>query len=134
MSFVQMQLGHEHASTTGIYTIAAPDYRSRELHRVLSATLERSEGTLPSPTTKTTDLEGHPVHITTNAPTPEQITRMNVQPTGERFIIPAVGLNVPLSALNDVDNTNTPTHVSSHGWVFSDQCDQEHHHVGLPHG
>lgn len=52
VSFVQMQLGHEHASTTGIYTIAAPDYRSRELQRVLSATLERSGATLPSPDTK----------------------------------------------------------------------------------
>ena len=52
VSFVQMQLGHEHASTTGLYTIAAPDYRSRELGRVLSATIERSGATLPSPATK----------------------------------------------------------------------------------
>ena len=68
---------------------------------------------ISSPTTKTTDLEGRPVHITSGAPTPEQITRMNVQPTGERFIVPAVGLNVPLSALNDVDNTITPPGFTS---------------------
>ena len=42
VSFVQLQLGHEHAATTSIYTLAAPDYRARELERVLSATLTRS--------------------------------------------------------------------------------------------
>ncbi|QDE34838.1 site-specific integrase [Microbacterium foliorum] len=52
VSFVQMQLGHENASTTGIYTIASPDYRSRELGRVLSTTLERSRAVFPSPNTK----------------------------------------------------------------------------------
>ncbi len=49
VSFVQYQLGHEHASTTSIYTIAAPDYRARELERVLTNTLRRSQGALPSP-------------------------------------------------------------------------------------
>ncbi|MBX4171784.1 tyrosine-type recombinase/integrase [Rhodococcus sp. DMU2021] len=42
VSFVQLQLGHEHASTTSLYTLAAPDYRARELERVLTATLARS--------------------------------------------------------------------------------------------
>ncbi|WP_230985998.1 hypothetical protein [Mycolicibacterium pallens] len=46
MSFVQLQLGHEHAATTSIYTLAAPDYRARELERVLSATLTRSKADL----------------------------------------------------------------------------------------
>lgn len=41
-SFAQLQLGHEHASTTAIYTIASPDCRARELDRVLGATLERA--------------------------------------------------------------------------------------------
>lgn len=41
-SFAKEQLGHEHASTTAIYTIATPDYRARELDRVLGATLERA--------------------------------------------------------------------------------------------
>lgn len=41
-SFAKEQLGHEHASTTAIYTIASPDYRVRELDRVLGATLERA--------------------------------------------------------------------------------------------
>lgn len=40
--FAKDQLGHEHASTTAIYTIATPDYRARELDRVLGATLERA--------------------------------------------------------------------------------------------
>lgn len=46
VSFVQLQLGHEHASTTSIYTLAAPDYRARELERVLTTTLIRSNATL----------------------------------------------------------------------------------------
>ncbi len=49
VSFVQYQLGHEHASTTSIYTIAAPDYRAWELHRVFSNTLTRSGALLPAP-------------------------------------------------------------------------------------
>jgi integrase len=52
VSFVQLQLGHEHASTTSIYTLAAPDYRARELERVLSATLSRSNARLGGPTLK----------------------------------------------------------------------------------
>jgi site-specific recombinase XerD len=52
VSFVQLQLGHEHASTTSIYTLAAPDYRARELERVLSATLARSNARLDGPTPK----------------------------------------------------------------------------------
>lgn len=46
VSFVQLQLGHEHAATTSIYTVAAPDYRARELERVLSSTLTRSKANL----------------------------------------------------------------------------------------
>ncbi|WP_204805632.1 hypothetical protein [Mycobacterium riyadhense] len=49
---MQLQLGHEHASTTSIYTLAAPDYRARELERVLSATLARSNARLGGPTPK----------------------------------------------------------------------------------
>ena len=49
VSFVQLQLGHEHASTTSVYTLAAPDYRARELERVLSATLARSNARLDGP-------------------------------------------------------------------------------------
>lgn len=52
VSFVQLQLGHEHASTTSIYTLAAPDYRARELERVLTATLARSNARLDGPTPK----------------------------------------------------------------------------------
>jgi len=50
--FVQLQLGHAHASTTSIYTLAARDYRARELERVLSATLARSNARLDGPTVK----------------------------------------------------------------------------------
>lgn len=46
--FTKDQLGHEHASTTATYTIATPDYRARELDRVLGATLDRAAA-LPRP-------------------------------------------------------------------------------------
>jgi integrase/recombinase XerC len=38
--FVQEQAGHEHASTTSIYTCVSSDYRTRTLRRALDATLE----------------------------------------------------------------------------------------------
>lgn len=37
--FVQEQVGHEHASTTSIYTCVSSDYRVRTLRRALDATL-----------------------------------------------------------------------------------------------
>lgn len=39
VSFVQMQLGHEHAATTSIYSIPAPDYQTRALEQVHARTL-----------------------------------------------------------------------------------------------
>lgn len=39
VSFVQMQLGHEHAATTSIYSIPSPDYQTRALQRVHEQTL-----------------------------------------------------------------------------------------------
>lgn len=38
--FVQEQVGHEHASTTSIYTCVSSDYRTRTLRRALDATLD----------------------------------------------------------------------------------------------
>lgn len=38
--FVQEQAGHDHASTTSIYTCVSSDYRTRTLRRVLDATVE----------------------------------------------------------------------------------------------
>jgi site-specific recombinase XerD len=38
--FVQEQAGHEHASTTSIYTCVSSDYRTRTLRRALDATIE----------------------------------------------------------------------------------------------
>jgi len=52
VSFVQLQLGHEHASTTATYTVASSDYRARELDRILTKTLERSTAPLPRSTQK----------------------------------------------------------------------------------
>ncbi|MEU2006271.1 hypothetical protein ACH47B_34535 [Rhodococcus sp. NPDC019627] len=46
LKIIQLQLGHEHAATTSLYTLAAPDYRARELDRVLTATLSRSNASL----------------------------------------------------------------------------------------
>jgi integrase/recombinase XerC len=37
--FVQQQVGHEHASTTSIYTCVSSDFRTRTLRRVLDATM-----------------------------------------------------------------------------------------------
>ncbi len=37
--FVQQQVGHEHASTTSIYTCVSSDFRTRTLRRALDATL-----------------------------------------------------------------------------------------------
>jgi integrase len=34
--FISMQVGHEHTSTTTIYTLPSPDYAARELERVPS--------------------------------------------------------------------------------------------------
>lgn len=38
--FVQEQVGHEHASTTAIYTCVSSDFRTRTLRRTLDATVE----------------------------------------------------------------------------------------------
>lgn len=42
--FVQEQVGHDHASTTSIYTCVASDYRVRTLRRALDATLAAALG------------------------------------------------------------------------------------------
>ena len=38
--FVQDQVGHEHASTTSIYTCVSSDFRTRTLRRTLDATMQ----------------------------------------------------------------------------------------------
>ena len=40
--FVQHQVGHEHASTTAIYTCVSSDFRTRTLRRALDATLTQA--------------------------------------------------------------------------------------------
>ena len=40
--FVQDQLGHEHASTTSLYTCVSSDFRIRTLRRVLDATIDEA--------------------------------------------------------------------------------------------
>ena len=45
--FVQEQVGHEHASTTSIYTCVSSDYRTRTLRRALDAMLDRRPRTRP---------------------------------------------------------------------------------------
>ena len=42
--FVQHQVGHEHASTTAIYTCVSSDFRTRTLRRALDATLAQALG------------------------------------------------------------------------------------------
>jgi integrase/recombinase XerC len=36
---MQQQVGHEHASTTSIYTCVSSDFRTRTLRRALDATI-----------------------------------------------------------------------------------------------
>ncbi|MFE7779048.1 tyrosine-type recombinase/integrase [Streptomyces sp. NPDC057445] len=38
--FVQQQAGHDHASTTSIYTCVSSDFRTRTLRRALDSTVE----------------------------------------------------------------------------------------------
>ncbi|MFF2331168.1 MULTISPECIES: hypothetical protein [unclassified Streptomyces] len=40
LKIIQQQVGHEHASTTAIYTCVSSDYRTRTLRRALDATVE----------------------------------------------------------------------------------------------
>ena len=47
VSFVQMQLGHEHASTTSIYSIPSPDYQRLTLERVHNRTLDAARALPP---------------------------------------------------------------------------------------
>jgi site-specific recombinase XerD len=42
--FVQKQMGHEHASTTAIYTCVSSDYRTRTLRNALDATIAAALG------------------------------------------------------------------------------------------
>jgi len=42
--FVQQQMGHEHASTTSLYTCVSSDFRTRTLRRVLDATVADAVG------------------------------------------------------------------------------------------
>jgi site-specific recombinase XerD len=41
-TFVQRQVGHEHASTTSLYTLVSSDYQTSELNRVLEDMVEKA--------------------------------------------------------------------------------------------
>ena len=56
--FVQQQVGHEHASTTAIYTCVSSDFRTRTLRSALDDTLAAALGTTAPGTTDATDLGG----------------------------------------------------------------------------
>ena len=43
--FVQEQVGHDHASTTSIYTCVSSDYRTRTLRRALDEMVSEALGT-----------------------------------------------------------------------------------------
>lgn len=51
--FVQEQVGHEHASTTSIYTCVSSDYRTRTLRRVLDGTVQAALGAGSVPAQRT---------------------------------------------------------------------------------
>ena len=40
LKIIQDQMGHEHASTTALYTCVSSDFRIRTLRRVLDATID----------------------------------------------------------------------------------------------
>jgi site-specific recombinase XerD len=40
LKIIQQQAGHEHASTTAIYTCVSSDFRTRTLRRALDATVQ----------------------------------------------------------------------------------------------
>ena len=40
--FIQQQVGHEHASTTSIYTGLSPDYRARVINEAIARTAQRA--------------------------------------------------------------------------------------------
>lgn len=42
LKIVQVLLGHDHASTTSLYTCVSSDYRVRTLRRVLDTTIEQA--------------------------------------------------------------------------------------------
>lgn len=48
---MQQQVGHEHASTTAIYTCASSDFRTRTLRRALGATMNHATTTNTSTAT-----------------------------------------------------------------------------------
>jgi integrase/recombinase XerC len=52
--FVQQQAGHEHASTTAIYTCVSSDFRTRTLRTALDDTLAAALRTTPNNPTRTT--------------------------------------------------------------------------------
>ena len=61
------------------------------------------------------DMRGNPVRLDPAvAPSAAVVQRMKVTPTtGDRFVVPSVGLDVPLGALNAVDNSITPPGFTS---------------------
>lgn len=48
VTFVQLQLGHEHAATTSIYTMPSPDYQRLALERAHERTIQAALGLKPS--------------------------------------------------------------------------------------
>ena len=52
VKFVQEQLGHEHVSTTSIYTRVSSDFQTSELNRVLTETVDASKRSKPREATQ----------------------------------------------------------------------------------
>jgi hypothetical protein len=51
---VQNQVGHEHASTTSIYTCVSSDFRTRTLQAALNATVQAALASSATPDASTT--------------------------------------------------------------------------------
>ena len=64
------------------------------------------------------DLRGLPVHFDPGAlPTRSEVQQMHVTSTGGRLTVPAVGLNVPLDAMNAVGGKVDPPKFTAAYWI-----------------
>lgn len=69
--FVQKQVGHQHASTTSIYTWVSSDFRTRTLRTALDSTINAALAGSPTPPAPASSTTGT-APTTTQQPTPDQ--------------------------------------------------------------
>ena len=87
-----------------------------------------ASSTAPSAVHAVRDMAGNPVTIESDAlPDTSQVKRMDVQTeSGVRFVVPQVGLDVPLASMNEVDHLITPPGFADAYWVRNMGTDPAH--------